>query len=100
MYSKTVSITDFLIHQAADVNMTDRDGETALSVAVEGNWLNIVKWLLEHGASTEVNVQGDNLLTVAALSGSTEVLEHLVSIMNPGLAELAILHELLWQRQY
>ena len=47
----TTSIAKLLIERGADLDKLDADGETPLNMAVRNNMLEIVKLLIDHGAS-------------------------------------------------
>jgi ankyrin repeat protein len=67
---------DFLLQRRARVNMRNRNGETALSIAAFLGRANYVKRLVDAGA--EINFFGWPPLVYAAYNGHTEIVEYLI----------------------
>lgn len=71
-----VELFDYLLQRRARLNMRNRNGETALSIAAFTGKLNFVQRLVEAGA--EVNFYGWPPLSYAAFSGHTEIVSYLL----------------------
>ncbi|KAI1710367.1 serine/threonine-protein phosphatase 6 regulatory ankyrin repeat subunit B [Ditylenchus destructor] len=65
------------VKPGADINAKTKDGKTALSLAVVYGHDEIVKLLLENGASTWMP-ENFSLLDVAVISGNTRTVKHLI----------------------
>lgn len=63
---RNVEVMKFLIEKGADVNLSDKDGWTAIMGAVVQGHLESVKLLLSHGA--EVNAKNDNNQTALMMA--------------------------------
>ncbi len=59
--AKEVECTQVLLEAGADINAQDRDGETALMVAVKQAFMPIVQLLIRHGVN--VNIESSNRQT-------------------------------------
>lgn len=78
-----------LLRRGMDVNTTDPQGSTLLSIAARANNIELVRFLLDNRANPQRrNRYGDTALMVAALQGHTEIvrlmLEHKVDPNQPG----------------
>lgn len=71
-----VELFDYLLQRRARLNLRNRNGETALSIAAFTGKLNFVQRLVEAGA--EVNFYGWPPLSYAAFSGHTEIVSYLL----------------------
>ncbi len=73
-------VIELFIDSGVDVNVKDKDGNTALHEAAIKGYLDIVRWLIGNGA--DVNVEnsdgGDTALHLAALHGHTDVVKVLI----------------------
>ncbi len=70
-----------LIGQGADVNATNKEGETALMVASLEGRLEVAKLLVEKGANVNAKDSvGANALHYAAMGGSLDVIKYLVKM--------------------
>ncbi|GHU03446.1 hypothetical protein FACS1894158_01900 [Betaproteobacteria bacterium] len=67
---------DFLLQRRARVNMRNRNGETALSIAAYLGRASYVKRLVDAGA--EINFFGWPPLVYAAYNGHTEIVDYLI----------------------
>lgn len=67
---------DYLMQRRARLNMRNRNGETAVSVAAYAGRANYVRRLVEAGA--EINFFGWPPLAYAAYNGHTEIVEYLL----------------------
>jgi ankyrin repeat protein len=61
----------------ADINANDTKGRTALYLALSKGRLEVVKYLLDNGASTSLK-DGNTLLIIAMYSGNLDVVKYLV----------------------
>ncbi|KZL79181.1 ankyrin repeat protein, partial [Colletotrichum incanum] len=65
-YKKPVQILEFLIEAGADVNARNRNGETALHIAVRRGKKLAMRTLVQHGANAQArDVEGRSILEVA-----------------------------------
>lgn len=79
-----------LVHEAgAPIDQPDEDGYTALMSAASRGELEIVRYLVEHGADVNAWSQGQNALADAARNGRTEVYEFLLPLAGEETRELA-----------
>jgi ankyrin repeat protein len=64
--NKNLIALEYFIDQGLDVNETDNKKETPLYMAVEANWVDGVKMLLNKGANIQIaNVNGITPVTLA-----------------------------------
>ena len=71
--------TQLLLEKGADVNVKDEQGRTALSLACELGYLDVVKVLVQFNADPEItDTWGNSALMYAAFTGHNQVLEFLV----------------------
>ena len=83
-YNDDLDIFKFLFDQAAtqenfNIDQTDNDRETALSLAAIKGRLNIVKFLVSHGANVNhVNANGLTPLMMASLTGYSDTIKFLL----------------------
>ncbi|KAL2098673.1 hypothetical protein ACEWY4_005153 [Coilia grayii] len=71
--------TQLLLEKGADVNIRDERGRTALSLACELGYLDVVKLLVQFNADPEItDTWGNSALMYAAFAGHSQVLEFLV----------------------
>ncbi len=69
-----------LLASGVSVNVSDRDGETALMEAADKGQLEVVKLLLRHGADVNAaDDEGETALMMAADDGYTEVVRVLIA---------------------
>lgn len=69
-------LVDYLIRHRARLNIRNRNGETAVSIAAFKGNLSYVKLLVEAGA--DVNLYGWPPLTYAAYNGHTQIVDYLL----------------------
>ena len=67
-----------LLNQCAQVNMVDNTGRSALSGAVARNQTEVVKFLLEYGARTDLKTSGRSILNLASEIGNVDILQVLI----------------------
>jgi len=73
----------YLLQKGADVNATDKRGNTALIEAAFWKYPQVVKLLLDKGADVRLeNKSGETALTEAVKAGHTEVVKLLLSKVN------------------
>jgi ankyrin repeat protein len=80
-HSHVSDIAIFFIDRGADVNSLDNERETPLMAAVREGYTEVVRRLLEKGASTDIRDKNFNqtLLHLAAISGYGDIAEILLS---------------------
>jgi ankyrin repeat protein len=68
-----------LIENGTDVNLTDRFGNTALTIAAWNGQFEILKYLVEHGANINAaDERGFTPLLLSATKGNYEIVQYLV----------------------
>ncbi len=68
------------IKKGENVNQKNRARWTALAYAVKFNYMNVVEYLVEHGADVDLTVNtGETPLQVALKNGSFDIAKYLVS---------------------
>ena len=72
------NVVAFLIEHGADLDLQDKDGDTALYYAASSSLPEIVKTFLNLGASHMCNHQGLTPLHQASISANIEVVEYLI----------------------
>ena len=76
--NETDKVVD-LLRRGMDVNTTDPQGNSLLMIAVRGNNLELVRFLLDNRANPQRrNRYGDTALMIAALQGHTEIVRLMV----------------------
>ncbi|GAB1393381.1 ankyrin repeat domain-containing protein [Rhodocyclaceae bacterium] len=76
--NETDKVVD-LLRRGMDVNTTDPQGNSLLTIAVRGNNLELVRFLLDNRANPQrKNRYGDTALMIAALQGRTEIVRLMV----------------------
>ena len=66
-------LANFLLENGADINVRDKDGNTALMLAIRSENTEIATFLIENGADVnEKTDSGDTVLMVAARNGNYE----------------------------
>lgn len=65
-------------HQNANVNAADKEGNTALLLASDHNYVRLVQLLLTHGAKQLPNQHGATPLLVASSHGSLKIVKLLL----------------------
>ncbi len=69
-----------LLASGVSINISDRDGETALMEAADKGQLEVVKLLIRHGANVNAaDEDGETALMMAADDGFTEVVRVLIA---------------------
>jgi ankyrin repeat protein len=70
-----------LLDWGADINTQDDFGATPLAHAVMLGHLEVVKWLVQHGASLELkNVNGETALALATSNEKAAIFQFLISL--------------------
>ncbi|CAL4969310.1 unnamed protein product [Urochloa decumbens] len=79
--SGKMSVCTYLVEELlVDVNASDDSGDTPLAYAVRSGTLDIVQYLLDHGANPdEPNGKGSTSLHLAAAGGNCEIVKALLS---------------------
>lgn len=71
-----------LLGYGADIDSVDEYGRTALHYAISNNQAEVVKQLIERGASTTIaDVNGISPMHLAAESGSKEIMQLMMTMM-------------------
>ena len=73
-----VSSVELFIAAGMDLNAQDNDGYTALMLAAEGGYVEMVRLLVEHGVDVNAQYYGYTALMLAAEGGHVEVARFLV----------------------
>jgi ankyrin repeat protein len=74
-----LEIAEFLIESGADVNASDKDGETPLTNAIKREHVEVVQLLLDRGAKVNIkDVREFTPMTTAAAAGNLEIIRSLV----------------------
>jgi uncharacterized protein len=68
-----VDAVNVLLDKGADVNLATKDGSTALLVASNRGYPDIVAQLLKHGAKVDVAVESTTALMCACVNGYTDI---------------------------
>ena len=69
-------------HNPSIINLNETSNATPLLVAAHAGQLEMVKWLVEHGANLSVYDDTGNLLSAAACSGSLPMLRYVIEQCN------------------
>ncbi len=72
-YGGHVKIVDMLLKAGATVDLRCGEGETALFMAIYQNRVDVVRRLLEAGASSRIKVNGKTAMEVARSKGFSEI---------------------------
>lgn len=72
-------VVSILITHGININIFNKDHETALFIAVRNKLLGITKMLINNGAKTDIiNNRGESLICIATLNSSTEIIHYLL----------------------
>lgn len=79
-YKGHLWIAQYLLSLKADVNRRSVKGNTALHDCAESGSLEILKLLLAHGATMDVDSYGMTPLLAASVTGHLRIVEHLIRL--------------------
>lgn len=79
-YKGHYRIAHYLLALHADVNRRSVKGNTALHDCAESGSLEILRLLLDHGATMDVDYYGMTPLLAASVTGHMAIVEHLISL--------------------
>lgn len=79
-YKGHYRIAEYLLSLKANVNRRSVKGNTALHDCAESGSLEILKLLLEHGATMDVDSYGMTPLLAASVTGHLPIVEHLITL--------------------
>lgn len=85
-----LNITEYLLRQGADPNLTDKNGLAPLHIATARNDVELVRCLLGNGTAVNARTAGHGrtALLIAAMSGFAEMVETLLKAgANPSLPD-------------
>lgn len=71
-------VVEYLAHKVRNIDEKRRDGQTALTLAIEADQPDAVKALIDNGASSDAKIKGNTLLMHAASMGSGRCIKVLI----------------------
>ena len=71
-------VVEYLAHKVRNIDEKRRDGQTALTLAIEADQSDVLKALVDNGASSETKIKGSTLLMHAASMGSVKCIKVLI----------------------